>query len=252
MFLYAHIRRNVHDRFGPQTDEREAPHHSHRRRQASAVQPKADRPPPANAGGIPPDRNVEARLCGAVELSSPIVLLKKKDGSCWFFADYQQLNNLTRKDAHRGRPSEHIKDMPFHTLIGCKFCTFVTTRWARSSGSLPPGPLQYARHHSWPAPLRSHGLVFVLSSSTFVSSHHSHSTLVHLLTDWMVSTAPIYRTILPQGGTGVGQLKFDPSIVLLTIPGLRPFYKSAASYAAALIRSTNGISLTGDDRTTGS
>ncbi|KRX33059.1 Retrovirus-related Pol polyprotein from transposon gypsy [Trichinella murrelli] len=128
--------------------------------------------------------------------------------------------------------------------------TFVTTRWARSSGSLPPGPLQYARHHSWPAPLRSHGLVFVLSSSTFVSSHHSHSTLVHLLTDWMVSTAPIYRTILPQGGTGVGQLKFDPSIVLLTIPGLRPFYKSAASYAAALIRSTNGISLTGDDRTT--
>ncbi|KRY49993.1 hypothetical protein T03_11234 [Trichinella britovi] len=69
-------RRTVHLRFGPQADEREAPHHSHRRRQASAVVPKADRPPPANAVGIPPDRNVEARRCGAVELSYPIVLLK--------------------------------------------------------------------------------------------------------------------------------------------------------------------------------
>ncbi|KRY44862.1 hypothetical protein T03_7061 [Trichinella britovi] len=66
--------------------------------------PKADQPPPANAGGIPPDRNVEARCCGAVELSSPIVLVKKKNGYCRFFVDYQQLNKLTRKDAHRGRP----------------------------------------------------------------------------------------------------------------------------------------------------
>ncbi|KRZ86906.1 hypothetical protein T08_5338 [Trichinella sp. T8] len=63
----------------------------------------------------------------------------------------------------------------------------------------------------------------------------------------MVSTAPIYRSILPQGVTGVGQLKFDPSIVLLAIPGLRPFYKSAACYAAALIRSTNDSSVTVDD-----
>ncbi|KRY07485.1 hypothetical protein T12_9411 [Trichinella patagoniensis] len=70
----------------------------------------------------------------------------------------------------------------------------VTTRWAGSSGSLPPGPLQFARYHSWPARLRSRGLVFVLSSSAFVSSQHSHSTLVHLLTDWMVSAAPIYRS----------------------------------------------------------
>ncbi|KRY13794.1 hypothetical protein T12_16503 [Trichinella patagoniensis] len=97
-------RRTVHVRFGPQGDEREAPHHSHRRRQASAVLRKADRPPPANAGGIPPDRNVEARRCGAVELSSPIVLVKKKDGSCRFFVDYQQLNNLTQKYAHQCRP----------------------------------------------------------------------------------------------------------------------------------------------------
>ncbi|KRY20750.1 hypothetical protein T12_3499 [Trichinella patagoniensis] len=58
----------------------------------------------------------------------------------------------------------------------------------------------------------------------------------------MVSAAPIYRSIPPQGGTGVGQLKFDPSIVLLTVPGLRPFYKSAACYAAALIRCPNGPS----------
>ncbi|KRY31538.1 hypothetical protein T01_16087 [Trichinella spiralis] len=30
----------------------------------------------------------------------------------------------------------------------------VTTHWAGSSGSLPPGPLQFARYHSWPARLR--------------------------------------------------------------------------------------------------
>ncbi|KRY07559.1 hypothetical protein T12_7984 [Trichinella patagoniensis] len=97
-------RRTIHVRFGPQADEREAPHHSQRRRQVSAVLRKADRPPPANAGGIPPDRNVEARRCGAVELSSPIVLLKKKDGLGRFFVDYRQLNNLTQKYAHYCRP----------------------------------------------------------------------------------------------------------------------------------------------------
>ncbi|KRY50017.1 hypothetical protein T03_7787 [Trichinella britovi] len=97
-------RRTVHVRFAPQADEGEAPHHSHRRRQASAVLTKADRPPPANADVIPPDRNVEARCCGALELSSLIVLVKKKNGSCRFFVDYRQLNNLTWKDAHRGRP----------------------------------------------------------------------------------------------------------------------------------------------------
>ncbi|KRX30044.1 Transposon Ty3-I Gag-Pol polyprotein, partial [Trichinella sp. T6] len=32
--------------------------------------------------------------------ASIIVFLKKKDGSCRFCVDYQQLNNLTRKDAH--------------------------------------------------------------------------------------------------------------------------------------------------------
>ncbi|KRX64886.1 hypothetical protein T06_6081 [Trichinella sp. T6] len=66
----------------------------------------------------------------------------------------------------------------------------------------------------------------------------------------MVSAAPICRSILPQGGTGVGQLKFDPSIALLTEPVLQPFYKSAACYAAALIRCPNGPPVTGDDRTT--
>ncbi|KRX20056.1 hypothetical protein T07_7562 [Trichinella nelsoni] len=95
----------------------------------------------------------------------------------------------------------------------------VTTRWAGSSGSLPPGPLQFARYHSWPARLRSRGLVSVLPSSTFVSSQHSHSTLVHLLTVWSPPLQYI-EVFRGRGGTGVGQLKFDPSIVLLTIPRL--------------------------------
>ncbi|KRX81656.1 hypothetical protein T06_4927 [Trichinella sp. T6] len=89
-----------------------------------------------------------------------------------------------------------------------------------------------------------------LPSSLFVSSDHSHSTLANSLTARIVSAAPIYRSISPQGGTGVSQLKFNPSIVLLTVPGLRLFYKSAACYAAALIRCLNGPSVTGDDRTT--
>ncbi|KRZ81449.1 Retrovirus-related Pol polyprotein from transposon [Trichinella sp. T8] len=32
--------------------------------------------------------------------ASPIVLVKKKEGSCRFYVNYRQLNNLTRKDAH--------------------------------------------------------------------------------------------------------------------------------------------------------
>ncbi|KRX27617.1 hypothetical protein T07_14342 [Trichinella nelsoni] len=35
-----------------------------------------------------------------------------------------------------------------------KFRTTVATRWAGSSGSFPPGPLQFARYHSWLAHLR--------------------------------------------------------------------------------------------------
>ncbi|KRX73472.1 Retrovirus-related Pol polyprotein from transposon, partial [Trichinella sp. T6] len=152
-----------------------------------------------NAGGILPDRNVEARRCGAVELSSPIVLVKKKDRSCRFFVHYRQLNNLTRKDAHRDLCND-----PLGEVI-----------WIASSGSAPVSP----------------------SSLLAGSSSLARSRL---------------RLVIFHGGTGVGQLKLDPSIVLLTIPGLRPFYKSAACYAAALIRSTNGLSVTGDDRTAAS
>ncbi|KRX58998.1 Retrovirus-related Pol polyprotein from transposon 17.6 [Trichinella sp. T9] len=47
--------------------KRDTPHHSHLRRQASEVLPKADCPPPANAGGIPTERNVEARRRGDVK-----------------------------------------------------------------------------------------------------------------------------------------------------------------------------------------
>ncbi|KRZ88626.1 Transposon Ty3-I Gag-Pol polyprotein, partial [Trichinella sp. T8] len=47
--------------------KRDTPHHSHLRRQASEVLPKADCPPPANAGGIPIERNAEARRRGDVK-----------------------------------------------------------------------------------------------------------------------------------------------------------------------------------------
>ncbi|KRY05446.1 hypothetical protein T03_9873, partial [Trichinella britovi] len=68
--------------------------------------------------------------------------------------------------------------------------------------------------------LRFRGLFFVSPSSALVSSLPLHYALVRLITARMVSAASIYRSIPPQGGTGVGQLKFDPSIVLLTIPRL--------------------------------
>ncbi|KRZ53183.1 hypothetical protein T02_2327 [Trichinella nativa] len=51
----------------PQAGKRDTPHHSHLGRQASEVLPKADCPPPANAGGIPTERNVEARRRGDVK-----------------------------------------------------------------------------------------------------------------------------------------------------------------------------------------
>ncbi|KRX36848.1 hypothetical protein T05_610 [Trichinella murrelli] len=93
---------------------------------------------------------------------------------------------------------------------------------------LPPGLRQFVRrYYSSPTRLRSRGLFFVSPSSAFVSSLQLHSTLVRLITAWMVSAASIYRNIPPQGGTGV-----------------------AAYYAAALIRCPDGPSVTGDDRTT--
>ncbi|KRY22623.1 Transposon Ty3-G Gag-Pol polyprotein [Trichinella patagoniensis] len=75
--------------------KRDTPHHSHRRRQASELLPKADCPPPANTDGIPAERNVEARRRGDVKqpLGVPYFLVKKKDGLCRFCVDYQ----LTRR-----------------------------------------------------------------------------------------------------------------------------------------------------------
>ncbi|KRX26179.1 hypothetical protein T07_5458 [Trichinella nelsoni] len=101
-----------------------------------------------------------------------------------------------------------------------KYNSIVTTRRARPL-DLPPGLRQFVRRcYSSPTRLRSRVLSFVSPSSALVSSPQLHSTLVRSITASMVSAASIYRSIPPQGGTGVGQLKFDPSIVLLTIPRL--------------------------------
>ncbi|KRY30766.1 hypothetical protein T01_10232 [Trichinella spiralis] len=96
----------------------------------------------------------------------------------------------------------------------------VTTRRARPL-DLPPGLRQFVRRRcSSPTRLHSRVLSALSPSSALLSSLLSHSTLVTVITASMVSAASIYRSIPPQGGTGVGQLKFDPSIVLLTIPRL--------------------------------
>lgn len=46
--------------------------------------------------------------------ASPVVLVKKKDGSLWFRVDYRKLNEVTRKDAY---PLPRIDDM-LNTLAG--------------------------------------------------------------------------------------------------------------------------------------
>ena len=52
--------------------------------------------------------------------ASPIILVKKEDGSMRLCIDYWKLNTVTKKDAH---PLPRIKDS-FDTLIGFKFfCT---------------------------------------------------------------------------------------------------------------------------------
>ncbi|XP_003382177.1 conserved hypothetical protein [Trichinella spiralis] len=93
----------------------------------------------------------------------------------------------------------------------------------------PPGAA--ARSASRSPPVRPSLLLFTDSSSlprsllrvAIIRSRIVATTALHtrpLDNCPMVSAASIYRSIPPQGGTGVGQLKFDPSIVLLTLPRL--------------------------------
>ncbi|KRX32745.1 hypothetical protein T06_13609 [Trichinella sp. T6] len=79
---------------------------------------------------------------------------------------------------------------------------FVTSLRVRSL-DLPPGLRQFVRRYcSSPTHLRSRDLFFVSSSSAFVPSLQLHSTLVRLITAWMVSAASIYRSIPPLGAPG--------------------------------------------------
>ena len=49
--------------------------------------------------------------------SSPVVLVRKKDGTTRFCADYRRLNEVTRKDSY---PLPRMEDC-FDTLTGSKF-----------------------------------------------------------------------------------------------------------------------------------
>ena len=62
--------------------------------------------------------------------SSPVLVVKKKDGSKTFCADYRKLNAVTKKDSY---PLPRI-DESLDTLAGSKWCTVVTCLIGHVSG----------------------------------------------------------------------------------------------------------------------
>ena len=76
--------------------------------------------------------------------SSPIVLVKKKDGTTRFCVDYRKLNDVTRKDAY---PLPWI-DETLDALGGAAyFSTMENTGRILAGGSRPLGSRQDSVHH---------------------------------------------------------------------------------------------------------
>ena len=81
--------------------------------------------------------------------ASPIVLVKKKDGTTRFCVDYRKLNNVTRKDAY---PLPRI-DLTLDTLSGSRwFSTLQYLGHLISPSGVCPDPTKTEKVATWPKP----------------------------------------------------------------------------------------------------
>ena len=77
--------------------------------------------------------------------ASPVVLVRKKDGSTRFCVDYRKLNSVTRKDAY---PLPRIDDT-LDTLHGSKVVQYIgPSKWLLAGGDGKRGPTSHSILHS--------------------------------------------------------------------------------------------------------